>query len=91
MTKRDRAVEIAGKISDALGIEDFDRMTKDAIDDVIADLRKLRPLLGGNFEAGIAIEHLENMKRPRADKRAYGQLAKDVAYGLKIVADNLAE
>jgi hypothetical protein len=90
-TKRDRAIPLATEICDALALDHFDRMSLGAIDNVIADLRTLRSLMGRCPDIDLAISYLEKMKRPRADKHAEGQRAKDAAVGARIMAYNMAE
>jgi len=48
-----------------------------AIDDVIATLRALQPLMHAFRDVSLAIGYLEKMKRPRSDKQTLGKLAKD--------------
>jgi hypothetical protein len=91
LTKRDRAIALAEQICDALDRYRFDQMSHGAIDGVIADLRTLRSLMGQCSDIDLAIGCLEKLKRPRTDKHAEGQSAKDAVVGARIMAHNMAE
>jgi hypothetical protein len=91
VTNRDRAIALAEQIYDALDVDQIRRLPLDAIQHAIADLKALRILMGQCSDADLAIAYLEKMKRPRADKAAEGQRAKDAAYGTKIMAYNMAK
>ena len=90
-SNRDQAITLAAEIYDSLARDRLDQMSHDAIDYIISDLRTLHSLMGGCSDVDLAIHHLEKMKRPRADKYAEGQSAKDAAYGAKIMAHNMAD
>jgi hypothetical protein len=88
-TKRDRAIALAEKICDALTVDNFDRMSISAINNVIADLHMLRSVMKRCPDIDLAIGYLEKMKRLRANKQDLGQRAKDAAVGAKIMAYNM--
>lgn len=90
-TKRDRAIALVMEIRDRLDVDYYDRMTLGAIDNVIADLRTLRFLMGRCDDIDLAIHYLEKMKRPRSDKNAEGQRAQSAAVGAQIMAHNMTE
>jgi hypothetical protein len=56
-------------------------MSLGAIDNVIADLRKLRSLMGGCSDVDLAMRYLKKMKRPRADKQAEGRCGRREDHG----------
>ncbi len=91
LTKRDRSIALAEQICDAFDLDPFDRMSLGAIDNMIDDLRTLRTLMGRCSDIDLAIGYLDKMKRPRADKHAMGQRAKDAAVGARIMAHNIVE
>ncbi len=91
LSKKDRAIALATKICDALDPDQFDRMTLGEIESVIDDLRTLRSLLGHCSFVNFAQHYLERMKRPRANKQAEGQRAKDAAVRAKVMAQSMEE
>ncbi len=91
MARRDQAIALATQICDALDGDQIHRMPLDAIQHAIDDLKALRAIMGRCSDVDLAIGYLEKMKRPRADKAAEGQRAKNAAYGAKMSAYNMAE
>lgn len=91
-TKRDRAIELAEQARKEIKSADglYDRLSLGAIDEIIDKLRALRSLMGACPDANLAIEYLAKMKRPRADKRAEGERAKNAIVGAVISAYNIA-
>ena len=91
-TKRDRAIELAEQARKEIESTDglFDRLSLGVIDDIADKLRALRSLMGTCPDANLAIRYLEKMKRPRADKQAEGECAKDAIVGALMSAYNIA-
>ena len=90
-TKKDRTVALALRIRNDLDQGFLNGMSHGAVDKVIEDLRGLRLLLGRCPDINLAIRHLERIKRPRADKRAEAQQAKNVGVRIHVIARNIAD
>jgi hypothetical protein len=82
--------EIADGVCTALAADRVEALNLGSIDGLIVDLCNLKMLLGGqSSDVDLAIRHLENMKRPRADTQAEGRRARYAAERARIATLNL--
>lgn len=89
-SRKEQAIALADEIYDLVNLDNFDRVSLGAIDDVISKLVTLAAIYGRpDSEIDAAKGYLEKMKRPRADRDDLGYSLKNMAYGIRLSTHNL--
>jgi hypothetical protein len=86
-----QAIALGGSIRNAFDHDYSDRMSAGEIDEIIKNLRTLRSLMRGCSDIDLALDYLERMKRPCAEKYDLFDKAKSAAVGALATAYNMEE